>query len=288
MTAIYQKELKSYFCSMTAYLYYALFLSVSGIYFSVICLNKGYGDYAKYVLSNISFTYIVLIPLLTMRMLAREKERKTDQLLFSLPLSVRSVVLGKYLAAATLLAGSMLICLLQAGILSAYIPVNWNSVLSGTAGFFFLGLCLLAIGTFISARVSGSMTAGAVTFSLILLIMLLPNLYEVLPERARYTCFFAAVVIAAAGVWVYVVTEDARAGAGAAGLGGIMLVLTAYQAPEYFDHGLAGIVSWFSLSERFQEFCEGRFSISSSIFFLSLAALFLYMTVWDIENERRL
>ena len=286
MILIYQKEMKAYIHSLTASLFFALFLAASGIYFSVICLNQGYGNYAKYVLGNISFIYIILIPLLTMRLLAREREQKTEQLLLTSPLAVRDLVIGKYLAAASLLAASMMICLIQAGILSSYVQVNWPGVLTGIAGFFFLGLCLLAIGVFISSCSFNTMTAGAMTFSAILLIMLAPNVYEVLPERARYTYIFAAVLIAAAAAWMYLVTGDLRAAAATAVLGGGGLGLAAYMIPDRFDHGLAGIISWCSLTERFQEFCEGSFSISSTVFFLSLAALFLYMTSWQIESRR--
>ncbi len=286
MILIYQKEMKSYFHSMTAYLFFALFLSASGIYFSVICLNKGYGDYARYVLANISFVYIVLVPMLTMRLLAREREQKTDQLLLTAPISVRAVVLGKYLAAASLLAGAMLVCLAEAGILSAYVHVNWPGTLAGIAGFFFLGLCLLAIGTFISSCMTNAMAAGTLTFSVILLLMLFPNLYEVLPERGRYACIFIAALIGAAGAWMYLVTGSARAAAGTTALGAAGLLAAFFQFPEWFDQGLAKIISWCSLSERFQDFCQGSFNISSAFFFLSMAALFLYMAVWETESRR--
>ncbi len=286
MILIYQKEMKSYFHSLTAYLFFALFLAASGIYFSVICLNKGYGDYARYVLANISFVYIVLVPMLTMRLLAWEREQKTDQLLLTAPISVRSVVLGKYLAAASLLAGAMLVCLAEAGILSAYVQVNWPGTLAGIAGFFLLGLCLLAIGTFISSCMTNSMAAGTLTFSIILLLMLLPNLYEVLPERGRYACIFVGVLIGAAATWIYLVTGSGRAAAATIALGAGGLLAAYLQFPEWFDQGLAKIISWCSLSERFQEFCQGSFNVSSAFFFLSMAALFLYMTVWETESRR--
>lgn len=286
MILIYQKEMKAYIHSLTASLFFALFLAASGIYFSAICLNQGHGDYAKYVLGNISFIYIILIPLLTMRLLAREREQKTEQLLLTSPLAVRDLVLGKYLAAASLLAASMIICLIQAGILSGYVRVNWPGVLTGIAGFFFLGLCLLAIGLFISSCAFHTMTAGAMTFSVILLIMMVPNVYEVLPERARYAYIFTAVLIAAAAVWMFLVTGDSVAAVVTAALGGGGLGIAAYMIPDRFDHGLSGMVSWCSLTERFQEFCEGSFSISSTVFFLSMAALFLYMTSWKIESRR--
>ncbi len=286
MIPIYQKEIKAYIHSLTASLFFALFMAASGIYFSVICLNQGYGDYAKYVLANISFIYIILIPLLTMRLLAREREQRTEQLLLTSPLAVRDLVLGKYLAAASLLAVSMLICLVQAGILGSYVQINWPGVLTGIAGFFFFGLCLLAIGLFISSCSANTMTAGALTFSAILLIMMAPNVYEILPERARYTYIFAAVLIAAAAVWMYLVTENSVAAAVTAAIGAGGLGFAAYLIPDRFDRGLAGIISWCSMTERFQEFCEGSFSISSTVFFLSLAALFLYMTTWQIESRR--
>ena len=73
MKAIYLKEMRSYFHSLAAYIYFALFIAATGVYFSVICMSYGYTDYAQYVFSNSTILYIVIVPILTMRLFAEEK-----------------------------------------------------------------------------------------------------------------------------------------------------------------------------------------------------------------------
>ena len=72
MKAIYLKEMRSYFHSLAAYIYFALFIAATGVYFSVICLSYGYTDYAQYVFSNSTILYIVIVPILTMRLFAKD------------------------------------------------------------------------------------------------------------------------------------------------------------------------------------------------------------------------
>ncbi|MFR9000745.1 MAG: ABC transporter permease [Anaerobutyricum soehngenii] len=115
MKAIYLKEMRSYFHSLAAYIYFALFIAATGVYFSVICMSYGYTDYAQYVFSNSTILYIVIVPILTMRLFAEEKKQRTDQLLYTSPIRSGSIVFGKYLASVTLLAISMLVSIIEAG-----------------------------------------------------------------------------------------------------------------------------------------------------------------------------
>ena len=96
MKAIYLKEMRSYFHSLAAYIYFALFIAATGVYFSVICMSYGYTDYAQYVFSNSTILYIVIVPILTMRLFAEEKKQRTDQLLYTSPIRSGSIVFGKY------------------------------------------------------------------------------------------------------------------------------------------------------------------------------------------------
>ena len=94
MKAIYLKEMRSYFHSLAAYIYFALFIAATGVYFSVICMSYGYTDYAQYVFSNSTILYIVIVPILTMRLFAEEKKQRTDQLLYTSPIRSGSIVFG--------------------------------------------------------------------------------------------------------------------------------------------------------------------------------------------------
>ena len=103
MLAIYERELKSYFHSMTGCVFIAFLVMFTGIYFMAYNLNAGY-PYFSYTLSGSLIVFLVGIPLLTMRSFSEERKTKTDQLLLTAPVSLTKVVLGKYFAMVTVLA----------------------------------------------------------------------------------------------------------------------------------------------------------------------------------------
>ena len=138
MTAIYKRELKSYFQSMTGYVLIAFLVIFTGIYFMAYNLNSGY-PYFSYVLMNINYVLIIIIPMLTMRSFAEERKNKTDQLLLAAPVKLFDIVMGKYLAMVTVFAVPCLIfCIFPIIIKSfgtAYLKVDYLSILM----FFLLG-----------------------------------------------------------------------------------------------------------------------------------------------------
>ena len=85
MLAIYKRELKSYFRSFIGFLFIAVTLFFLGLYFSVYNLMNGY-PYFAYVVSSVTFLFMLTVPILTMRVLAEERKQKTDQLLLSSPI----------------------------------------------------------------------------------------------------------------------------------------------------------------------------------------------------------
>ena len=103
MTAIYKRELRSYFHSMIGYVFIAFLVAFTGIYFMAYNLNYGY-PYFSYVLSSITFILLIAIPILTMRSFAEDRKNKTDQMLLTYPVSLHEVVLGKYFAMISILA----------------------------------------------------------------------------------------------------------------------------------------------------------------------------------------
>ena len=97
MKAVFRHELSSYFRTMTGYLFIGFLLLFVGVYSYVYNIQNSLANF-EYVLSGMSFVFLLIIPVLTMGVIADEKRRNTDQLLYSLPLSMTEVVLGKYFA----------------------------------------------------------------------------------------------------------------------------------------------------------------------------------------------
>ena len=111
MKAIYKREVRSYFNSMTGWMFVAALTAFTGIYF--MARNLFYGDpYFASTLNSILFVLLVLVPILTMRSMAEERRSRTDQLLLTSPVSVTSVVLGKYFAMVTVMAMPVVIACL--------------------------------------------------------------------------------------------------------------------------------------------------------------------------------
>lgn len=286
MRAIYIKEMKSYFHSLSAYLFLALFLAISGVYFSVICMSYGYTDYAANIYSNITIIFIIIVPILTMRLMAEERKQKTDQLLLTSPVRVTGIILGKYLAVLTLLLGAVVITFLQAAVLSMYGDVNWLTVLTGGLGYFLVGASLLAIGLFISSITESQMIAAGISFGVVLLCMLLPNLSDIVPGRARYTYIVCGIVIVLLAWFFYEETKSWKAGVITMVLGVAVLGLFAWRTPELFDNGLSKIIDWFSIMDRFNDFCSGILNASSIIYYLSFIAVFIFLSIQTIEKRR--
>lgn len=286
MGAIYKKEMRSYFHSLYAWLFLALFLAVSGVYFSVICMAYGYTDYAANIYSNLTILFVIVVPILTMRLLSEEKKQKTDQLLLTSPVKVSSIVVGKYLAVLTLLLMAVLICIAQAGVLSVYGTVNWKTVLTGSLGYFLLGASLLAIGLFISSITESQMISAALSFGVVLLCMLLPNLSGKVPGRARYTYVVCGLVLLMLGYFFYSQTKNIIPSVVVVVAGGAAVGITSYVKASLFDDGLSKIIDWFSVMDRFYDFCSGVLNASSVIYYLSFIAVFLFLTVWIIEKRR--
>lgn len=286
MRAIYIKEMKSYFHSLSAYLFLALFLAISGVYFSVICMSYGYTDYAANIYSNITIIFIIIVPILTMRLMAEERKQKTDQLLLTSPVRVTGIILGKYLAVLTLLLGAVVITFLQAAVLSMYGDVNWLTVLTGGLGYFLVGASLLAIGLFISSITESQMIAAGISFGVVLLCMLLPNLSDIVPGRARYTYIVCGIVIVLLAWFFYEETKSWKAGVITMVLGAAVFGLFAWRTPELFDNGLSKIIDWFSIMDRFNDFCSGILNASSIIYYLSFIAVFIFLSIQTIEKRR--
>ena len=101
MLAIYKKELKSYLTSMQGYVFMAFIMLVLGIYFTAYNLNYASPAFGT-TLNSVTFVFLIITPILTMRILAEEKRNKTDQLLFTSPVPIWKIVFGKYLGMVTI------------------------------------------------------------------------------------------------------------------------------------------------------------------------------------------
>lgn len=286
MIAIMEKELKSYFHSMTGYLFLAVFWAVSAIYFTVYCLAGGMMDFGGYVLSSITILFIAVVPVLTMRLMTDEKKQKTDQLLLTTPIRSSSIILGKYLAVLIVYAIGLVGIFGYAVILSFFGDMVWKTTLTAFVGFFLLGACFLAIGTYVSCCCDSQVAAAAVSFGVTLLCFLLPAIASYAPGRARYTIIIAALVIICLAMFFYNETRSVVISiiSGVVGIGAV--VAAWFINAEMFDDGIVKIVEWLSILDRYDNFINGIFDASSIVYYLSFIAVFLFLSIRTVEKRR--
>lgn len=168
MKAIYKRELRAYFCSFTGWLFVAVNLFVMGIYIYAYNMAMGYPT-ISYVLQSIVFTFLVTVPLLTMRVLSEERKNKTDQLILTAPVSVGKIVLGKYLALLTVL----LIPTAFMGVLPLFLRMGGEFQMgvsyASLFGFFLYGGLAIAVGLFVSALTESVVIAAILSFGALFL-----------------------------------------------------------------------------------------------------------------------
>ena len=285
MKAIYKRELRSYFTSFLGYLFIAFFLLFIGVFQYLYNLRLEYANFARAV-NGTATLFLLLVPMVTMRILAEEKRQRTDQLIFTSPVSVERIVIGKYLAIVTVFAIAVAIVCVYPVILHNYGATNYKVAYTTLAAFFLLGCTYMAIGMFISALTESQVFAAVMTFIVILFTLMIDLLVQMLPtgnELALVILIILAVII---GVITYVMMKSKI-------VTGIFLVLSVgglvvafLVNRQSFDGSLARIFGWLSVQSRFSLFMYGIVDISSYIYFLSMIFLFVFLTVQAIKKRR--
>lgn len=177
MRAVFRKEVTTYFNTMIGYVYMGVFLFFSGLLFNMKNINQGSASISE-LFGSLFFVLILLTPFLTMRLMAEEKKTKTDQMLLTSPVPVRSIVLGKYLAAVFVLVMSMAATLLYVLIIAIFSSPYFGEILLGYLGYLLLGGVCISIGLFVSSVMENQLSAVLVTF-VVLLLLWMPSLMSI-------------------------------------------------------------------------------------------------------------
>lgn len=285
MYAIYKKELKNYFISMYGYIFIAFMLVVAGVFTTIINLMSGYPSFEN-VLGNITMVFLLIIPILTMRSIAEERHAKTDQLLYSLPVSVTQVVVAKYLAMFTVLLIPCAIMGLYPLILSIFGTVHFGTAYASLLGFLLLGGTLLSIGLFMSSLTESQVIAAVTSFGVIFAMYLMNALASLIPGGAMASLIAFVIVAAVFAFAVYSLTKNSTV-AGITLAVGIFLLAAIYFINSNLFAGLfSKVLNWLSVFERFNTFTSGLFDLTSIVYYISLIAFFVFCTVQSVEKRR--
>ena len=285
MLAIFKREFRSYFTSMTGYVIIAIMLVFSGVFSMILNLIGQYASYES-VLSNQSIVLIVAIPVLTMRSIAEDRKSKTDMLLYSLPLKMSSIVLGKYFAMLAVWA----ICCLSMGltplILSGYGTVNFVTTYSAIFGFFLLGAALIAICMFFSSLTENQLISALIGVGVMLLLYLIGALVSIIPTTALASYIGIGVLAIAVALVVYLLSKNYLVAIIVAALEIIPLLVIYFVKAEWLEGALTEAVSRLSLFDRFYSFVDGAFDITAVVYYISIAVFFIFLSVQSLDKRR--
>lgn len=246
MFAIYKKELKSYFITAIGYVYVGVFLAVSALIFCYSTLiSKSYDT--SFYFTTMIFAFVVLLPLLTMKLFSEEKKLRTEQMLLTSPVSITGMVLGKYLAALTMFAGSLaLSCINFIPLLSVaaterreaisnaiYIGPSGAQIVGSLVGVVLVGAAFIAVGMLVSTLTENQLASAVITIAIL----------------------FAMVILS-------------------------------YVNQFISNYAVRFIIDWLCVLSRFSPFGYGRFDFAALLYYLSISSVFVFLTIRVYEKRR--
>ncbi len=232
MLAIYKREMKAYFITPLGYVFLGVFLLVSGAVFCFSTFYEMTSDLTEYF-STMLFCFIILLPLLTMKLFTEEKKARTEQLLLTAPVSVFSVVFAKFLAAYTMFAGASVFSGLYFIFLSFFGNVQVGLLFGNIFAILLIGMAFIAVGVFVSAITESQLSSAILTIGILLGFVMISMLADYIPvEWLRFA------------------------------------------------------ISSLSVFYRYQNFAHGIFDIAALVYYLSITALFLALTVRSVDRRR--
>ena len=255
MLAIYKREVASYFRSPIGWIVIAVFALMGGFYFSLVMQNSNAIDLSG-EMSFLKPVLFVVIPMMTMRLFTEEKKNGTDVLMYTAPVSLFRVVVGKYLAAMTLMMIMISSSLLHIILVLALGGLVDASTIGAFIGFFFLAAVFIAIGTFCSAVTENQIIAAIISFLIILFSSAITYIASILQN------FFVSTMQTAN---LFNLSTDSIYNAGLK---------------------VAEAVNWIDPFARTDSFLIGVFSVSPLVYCISVIVLFLFFTFRVLEKKR--
>ena len=285
MSAVYRKELRTYFTGMTAPVFIAFILLMTGIFTVVYNLQGLYPNF-EVTVNQVVFVYLLAVPVLTMRSVAEEKHSRTDQLLYSLPVSMTSIVMAKYLAMVTVLAIPVAVMAFYPLLLASFGTVHLASAYGMLLAFFLLGSALIAIGMFISSLTESQVIAAVVSLAVTLLIYFMSGLANMISVDASVSLIAFLALAVVIGLVVNAMIRNTVLALSVTAILALVTIGVYLVDSSLFAGAVPEILSAISLFDRLTTFQNGMFDLTAIIFYLSVCGLFVYLTVQSLEKKR--
>jgi len=221
-----------------------------------------------------------------MKIMSEETKTKTDQLLFTAPIKITDIVLGKYFAALAIFSISLLITVLYPLILSTLGTISVSEIFTGYIGIFLLGATLISIGLFVSSLTENQVTSAVISFGVFLFIFLIDSIQQALPSTRNSSLIFVLILVAILALSVYFSTKNIYATILTLVIGIIITIVIFIAKKEAFDGLLQKVFAWFSLTNRYGLFSQGLLSLNSVVYYLSFITAFVFLTIRMVDKRR--
>lgn len=285
MIAVLKHELSGYFHSLTAYIFSAFLLVFVGTGALIYNIQSAVANF-EYVLGYVCLGFVVIIPILTMRVIAEERKQKTDQLLYSLPIQTSQIVMGKYFALLVVYLVPLCIVALYPLIFAqfgeVYLPTAYGSLFA----FFVMGAAMIAVGIFISSLTENQGFAAGITIPIVLLNYYSVTLAEYVSTTALGSVVAILVIAVLLGLIVCHLTKNRNFAYGISILIILAVVITYFVDSSKFEGLLPDIMTKLSLFERFYIFVNGVFDMTAIIYYITVIIFFLFLSVQSLEKRR--
>ena len=285
MLAIYKKELRSYLTSMAGYVFIAFILLILGIYFTAYNLQYASPDFGV-TLSAVTFLFLIITPVLTMRILAEEKRNRTDQLLLTAPVSVWKIVLGKYLSMITIYAIPIIIASIYPLLMGRYGTVSYAMAYTAILGFFFLGCAQIAVGLFLSSVTESQVIAAVLTFGVLFCSFVMEGIESFFSDTALSSMLAVLVLAVLLALVIYQMTKDVLLSSViGVGMGAVVLLLYFVKSSLFFGL-IQKVLGLLAIANHFDNFVGGILDITGIIYMLSVICIFVFLTIQCIQKRR--
>lgn len=285
MTAVLKHELKNYFHSLTAYVFGAGLLLAVGLGALHYNLQAAVSNF-EFALSYFSIVLAVIVPILTMRVIAEERRQRTDQLLYALPITTTQVIVGKYLALLTVYLIPLCVIAVYPLIFSrfgdVYLLTSYGSILA----FFLMGAALIALGVFISSLTDNQGFAAGIGIAVILLNYYSVSLSEYVSSTVFGSIVALCVLVLALGAVIKYLTKNENLAYAVCFVLIAAIAITALLDNTKFEGLLPAVMTRLSLFDRFTGFVNGVFDMTSVVYYASVAVFFLFLSVQSLERRR--
>lgn len=189
---IYRRELRSYFNSPVAYVVIVVFLAIIGWFFTSNLFLMNVAS-LRIVFELVPLIFLFFVPAVTMRLLAEEKKSGTLELLTTKPVRDVEIVLGKFLAAWTLLAATLAPTLLYLISVMTIGKIDMGPVFTGYLGLLLMGAVYIGIGLLASSLTENQIIAFILSFLIVFALFMMDKILIYVPEGFASTIEFLAI-----------------------------------------------------------------------------------------------